>query len=288
MDRVTRAIALPRVFGLKGDTVTHVRKMMDSDANICVTGILGILVDIKVIHPLPISVATSTNHFSLNACCTKKGLIHLTLTNGSTYYQECYYCKNATETIISPDAILQSSNTLVSWYQEGHKQDGPGSICFTSKSGLYSITLSLEKHKGLYYCPTDMFTISSDSAHPNHLAIKHIALPATQAIPLCRRDCRYQPVNQNSFPESELWMQLLGTPGEDQLSLLPTCVMGIPSNLQHHPFHFIDWREEAGIQKQAAQCSAERTTEARRRYYMDFGFMRASTSYYDHPGATSK
>jgi hypothetical protein len=64
--------------------------------------------------------------------------------------------------------------------------------------------------------------------------------------------------------------------------------MGILSNLQYHPFHFIDWREEAGIQKQAAQHSAEQTTEAQRRYYMDFGFMRASTSHYNRPGATSK
>ena len=58
--------------------------------------------------------------------------------------------------------------------------------------------------------------------------------------------------------------------------------------MQHHPFQFIDWKEEAGIQKQAAQRSAERTTEARRRYYMDFGFMLASTSHYDRPGANSE
>jgi hypothetical protein len=142
-------------------------------------------------------VATSTDHFSLNACCTKKGHLPLTLTNGSTYYQECLCCKSASEMIISPDAILQSSNTLISWYQEGHKHNRPGSICFTSKSGLYLIILSLEKHEGLYYCPTDMFTISLDSACPNHPTIKRVTLPATQAIPLCRRDQQYRPVNQN-------------------------------------------------------------------------------------------
>jgi hypothetical protein len=49
----------------------------------------------------------------------------------------------------------------------------------------------------------------------------------------------------------------------------------------HHTF--IDWKEEAGIQKQAAQKSAERTTEIKRRFYMDYGFMRASTSTYGRP-----
>ena len=73
-------------------------------------------------------------------------------------------------------------------------------------------------------------------------------------------------------------MLRLGSPGEDQLDLLPGNVTGIPPGFQYHPFRFIDWKEEVRIQKQAAQRSAERTTEAKRRYYMDFGFMRASTS----------
>ena len=96
MDRVTRVVCLPRVFGLKGDSVAYARSMMDGGANICVTGILGLLVDVITIPTLPISVATTTHEFSVDACCTKKGLLPLTLTDGSTYYQECYYCKNAT------------------------------------------------------------------------------------------------------------------------------------------------------------------------------------------------
>jgi len=48
-----------------------------------------------------------------------------------------------------------------------------------------------------------------------------------------------------------------------------------------------NWKEEAGIQKQAAQRSAERTTEAKRRFYMDFGFMCASTSDFSRPNKTT-
>jgi len=78
-------------------------------------------------------------------------------------------------------------------------------------------------------------------------------------------------------------MLRLGYPGEDQLDLLPGNATSIPLSFQYHPFCFIDWKEEARIQKQAAQHSAERTTEAKRRYYMDFGFMRASTSNFSRP-----
>lgn len=140
--------------------------LMDGGANICITGILSLLVDVENIPPLPISVATSFNSVSLDDCCTKKGLIPLTLSDGSVYYQLCYSCKNATETIISPEAIVAASDTLVHWTQEGHRGDAPGSIRFSSDSGLYSIKLNLEKRDGLYYCPTDVFTVGSDPVRP--------------------------------------------------------------------------------------------------------------------------
>jgi hypothetical protein len=78
-------------------------------------------------------------------------------------------------------------------------------------------------------------------------------------------------------------MLRLGSPGEDQLDMLPGNVGGVPPGFHYHPFRFIDWKEEARIQKQAALRSAERTTESRRRFYMDFGFMRASTSNFSRP-----
>ena len=93
--------------------------LMDGGANICITGVLSLLVDVVTIPPL--------------------------LSDDAVYYQPCYYCKNATETIISPKAIIAASDTLVHWTQEGHKGNAPGCIQFMSVSGLYSITLALEK-----------------------------------------------------------------------------------------------------------------------------------------------
>ena len=301
MDSVTRVVGLPRFFGLRGDNGSYARvtsrvnntstgpasgcslSMMDGGANICVTGLLELLVDVEPIPPLPISVATKTGTISLDSCCTKKGLLPLTLDDGSVYYQPCYYCKNATETIISPDAILQASDILVHWTQEGHKDGGPGNIRFSSDSGLYAITLTLEKRDGLYYSPTDVVTVAKDPTRPGVPSINRIAAPSVPAPPTEKRGKRYYPVHRDRMTESETWMLRLGSPGEDQLDLLPGNVTGIPPGFQYHPFRFIDWKEEARIQKQAAQRSAERTIEAKRRFYMDFGFMHASTSDFSRP-----
>jgi hypothetical protein len=66
------------------------------------------------------------------------------------------------ETIIFPEAIVAVSDTLVHLTQTGHKRTNPGCICFSSVSGLYFITIALEKRDGLCYCPMDVFTVDRD------------------------------------------------------------------------------------------------------------------------------
>ncbi len=80
----------------------NICSLIDGGANICITGLLDLLVKVVSIPPLPISVATKTGGVSLDDCCTKKVLLPLTLEDGSFYYQPCYYCKNAVDIIISP------------------------------------------------------------------------------------------------------------------------------------------------------------------------------------------
>ncbi len=76
-------------------------------------------------------------------------------------------------------------------------------------------------------------------------------------------------------------MLRLGSPGEDQLDLMAGHVTGIPSAFKYHPFWHIDCKEEACIQKQKALRLAECTTEISCHFYMDFGFMRASSLDYN-------
>ncbi len=91
----------------------HFSSMVDGGANICLTGNLSLLGDVVDIPPLPILVAVEGDSMSMADCCTKHGLLLLTLEDGSVYYQTCYYCTNAEETIISPQAILDGSDLFV-------------------------------------------------------------------------------------------------------------------------------------------------------------------------------
>jgi len=121
MDSVARVIGSPRVFGLRHDSSSYVcvwktsTSLLDAGANICLTGDLQLLVDVIKIPPLPISVAITGDAPSLDDCCTHRGYLPLQLSDGSTHWQLCFYCKNTVETIISPQAILESRNVLARW-----------------------------------------------------------------------------------------------------------------------------------------------------------------------------
>jgi len=255
--------------------------MVDGGTNICLTGTLLLLVDTVSIPPMPISVVVEGAGASIADCCTKHGLLPLQLEEGGVYFQPCYYCESAVETIISPQAILNASDTFVEWSQTGYKDNIPGTLRFYSDSGLASMTLTLTKCNGLYYTHTDVLAVDRDPLC--HVALKANWL-ATPPPPKTRATHHnYSPVSKAAHTEAELWMVRLGSPGDDQLDMLPENVTGIPLEFQYHPFRFIDFKEQARIRKQAAQRTAVRTLEAGRRYYMDFGFMWASCSDYRKP-----
>jgi hypothetical protein len=74
LDSVTHVVGLLQVCRLKciNNMVARVTRLaMDGRANICITGILSLLGDVKTIPPLPILVATTLGSISLDDCCTK-------------------------------------------------------------------------------------------------------------------------------------------------------------------------------------------------------------------------
>ncbi len=155
MDSITRVVGSPEVFGLRDVSRSYVQvrktssSLIDGGANICLTGDLDILVGLVKIPPRPILVAIHGDVPTLDDSCTRWGYLWLTLSDGSTHWQLCFYFKNAVETIISPQAILTSSKVFASWTQTGFKDGRPGQIRFDSHDGLATMKLDLEYCNGL-------------------------------------------------------------------------------------------------------------------------------------------
>ncbi len=135
---VTHVVCSPRVCGVHADRLSSITihsnlglatRMVDGSSNVYVTGDVGSLVDIVDIDPITILVALEGAPASYDDCIMKEGLLPLTLSNGTSYYQPCFYCANMVKTIISPAAVLASSNVFSSWTQEGFKDPTlPGSL----------------------------------------------------------------------------------------------------------------------------------------------------------------
>ncbi len=257
----------------------HSGPLIDGGSNICVTGDENLLVESIDIPPVAISVALKGGPASHEDTITKQGLLPLLLSDGSTYYQPCYFCANMVETIISPAAVLASSDQLYYWTQVGCKDPAaPGCLRFTSRDGRLSSTFDLEYRDGLYYCTSEVYTLDSDP--PCADCHRTVAAHTPNA---CHKPPKFSPTLKARQIESELWMLNFGSPGEHQFDVLPLHVIGTPNIFEYHLFCYIDFKEQAYIRKQAAQRTAERIPTCGAEFFMDFGFMRSSTDDYRCP-----
>jgi hypothetical protein len=288
---VTYVSASPRVCDLTSADTSSVRlvppdnscPLIDGGSNICMTSNANLLVDSVDIPPVTISVALRGGPSSFNDTITKQGFLPLTVLDGTKYFQPCYYCANMVETIISPAAVLASSDQLYFWTQIGCKDPpAPGSLMFTSRDGRLSLTFDLEYRGSLYYCTLDVFTLD---ANPIRNFCNRTL--TTRAPGICRTLSKFSPTSKARPVESELWMLQFGSPGKHQLDVLPLHVVGTPPVFKYHPFRYIDFKEQAYICKQAAGWTADHISTRGAEFYMDFGFIRSSTEDYKRPNKTT-
>jgi hypothetical protein len=279
---VTHIVCSPRVCRVHADRLSFITiysdlglatRMVDGGSNVCVTGNVGSLVDVVDIDPITILVVLEGALASYDDCIMKKGLLPLTLSNGTSYYQPCFYCANMVKIIISPAAVLTSSNVFSSWTQEGFKDPTlPGSLRFTNHNGLISMYIPLQCRDSLYYCNTDVYTVNRDP----------IQLLCNQTL-VRRPNPTFHPTTKARQVKSKVWALQFGLPGEHQLDVLPNHVEGTPSKFEYHPFRSINFKEQAYICKQPANKLAERIPGCRSEFFMDFGFLRASSEDYKCP-----
>ena len=137
----------------------------------------------------------------------------------------------------------------------------------------------LEYRDGLYFSSSDIFTFDQDT--PVRVNCCRTTTPTSTDIN--RSPSTFVPTSRARQVKSEVWLIQLGSPGEGQLDLLPSHVIGTPPVFEYHPFHSIDFKEQVYIRKQAAQRVAEQIPTCGAEFFMDFAFMGASTSNYECP-----
>ena len=261
----------PVVFRLSEDT----GQMMDTGANCCITNNLSCLVDIESIPPFAVGVAVSGETVT-PSLCTKRGFIPLPLPNGDHYFQRVYYNENATDTIMSPQAIVEDSRgRMVKWTQTGTARFADdklqGNISFYDLDDVLVLQIPLERKNGLYFSSVNTMTIDSAPQPP----------PPVAPAPTVNRVRR--PTTKRQQVEAELWAARLGFCGEWQLDAITKAADGLPDVLAPHPFRFQNIKEQANVRRQPASHSSERLTRPGQRFFMDFGFMRASTDDFSRP-----
>jgi len=154
---------------------------------------------------MPISVALQ-GETTLDNCCTARGKFPLQLDDGSIYWQDCYYSKHAVETIISPQAIVDSSDVFHSWQQTGFRigDPTPGRIRFDSHDSLVGMSMTLVYHEGLHYCPTNVYTVNHTPATRFSPALHRVARPeGNTTIKGPARSC-FVPTSKAKQVESEV------------------------------------------------------------------------------------
>jgi hypothetical protein len=171
-DSLIHIVGCPRVCGIFGDktrvySYTHTitpshTGLCDSGANLCMTNNPNFLVDVRPCEPFSISLATNDGNNSHTNVCSRRGLLPLPLIDGTSYYQTCFINPYASETFISPQAIIDSSaGSFDKWQMEGFLQGRPGVLSLYSPSGILKMVV----------CPhtsTFRFSVSPCTYYLNH------------------------------------------------------------------------------------------------------------------------
>ncbi|KAL7489867.1 hypothetical protein ACHAW6_016194 [Cyclotella cf. meneghiniana] len=223
-------------------------KMADSGANCCMTNNWQLLENIKPLStPVQVGMALEQEGSTIEMTkCTYIGDLPIECDDGHIIRTKCFYNPYASDTIISPQAILDHSPQFTRWIQVGTKIGHPGVLTFIGATETRTITL--HQQNGLYYCNTVKCEIYQAESEYNDVQsdewrVHHIETTAeTQCQPQKRpkrgipRTTHFQPATKAKILEAETWSLRLGVCHETQLKALPQHAIGIPKQFEFHPF----------------------------------------------------
>jgi hypothetical protein len=106
----------------------------------------------------------------------------------------------------------------------------------------------------------------------------------TMTVPTPKSSTRPQFLKSKQV-EADLWQARLGHCSDWQLKVIPMSTTGTPSKFTPHPFASYDVYNQARIRKRPSTRGKHpsRATTAVQRWFMDFGFLRASQFDYSRP-----
>jgi len=263
-------------------------KMTDSGANCCMSNNWKLLENIELLpHPIQVGIALEKADSTAEmTACTHVGTLPIECDDGQIIHTPCFYNPHATDTIISPQAILDQSPDLDKWIQVGRKIGKPGMLMFQGTAGTRMITV--HQRNGLYYCNAIKYNIyqaqrDEDEWEDQTTPVVHKIATPTHIAPPERRTkkgtpqtSRFQPTTKAKILESATWSLRLGACHETQLRALPQHALGLPKHFEFHPFRYIDFKEQARIRKQPVGRNPN-VSERGKQFHMDFGFLRASS-----------
>ena len=297
--------------------------MSDTGANSCLTNSEDNLVRCMDISPVTVGLAMTPGSTDAPTpfTCRRMGYMPMLQEDGVHHYQPFLIHPRASDTIMSPEAIMNSSSVFRRFAQMGVKGHTEGLLSFYDGSGDLRMSLPLVKRNGLYYSPIESVVPDDVPIRPQvsffdmtddvggKKPVLRVRLPPIDESVEMRHPCDQDDVVMNaqvdaipsdaraprrtiirrrpSTPakqlEAELWAARLGFCGERQLLDLPDGVTGTPNQFEPHPFRFVDLKEQARIRKQRANRVADRVAARGQRFFVDFGFLRSSTEDYSQP-----
>ena len=146
------------------------------------------------------------------ALCKHVGDLSIECDDGHVIQSKWFYNPHASDTIISPQAILDQLDQFTKWIHVGWKIGQPGLLVFQGPGTSWQITL--HQTHGLYYCKAIKHDIYQAQQGDNdwiyaNTQVNH-ATSLTTGVPPSRRTqkgvlktAKYQPTSKAKILESE-------------------------------------------------------------------------------------
>ena len=240
--------------------IQPLRGQMDGGANTNVTNNKRLLKHYQNIQKIPVTgIGNGTACYIVGY-----GFMDILTLQGDWLTIKVYYAPTCSNTIISPNAIVQDHPNYTSWTQHSHMDIGTATIHFYNKNQYHMRkTITMRKKNDLWYI-TQPLVPTIQRASPTPDAISRTTIVSNDAT-----------IKSLSSKEAyELWHQRFLHPSHNVMTHLPECIDGIPPKLERPNFHHCDVCAEAKGTKQKNSTTQDYSKMyIGQQFHMDFGFV---------------